>query len=360
MRKKAAALFLSLMLCLLAGCAKPAPQSYDFAMITDIGTIDDKAFNQGAWEGVLRFAAEAGATYAYFQPGEASIVSYLEMIEQAVEQGAKLIVTPGYMFEVPIYIAQFTYPDITFILVDGVPQAESGVHSSIEKNVVSITFAEEEAGFLAGYAAVKDGFTRLGFIGGMSVPAVVRFGYGYIQGAEYAAGELGLGEGAITLRYHYTGNFSPTPEAQALAASWYHEGTEVIFACGGAVGQSVMAAAESAGAWVIGVDIDQHDQSETVITSAMKGLTHSVYYCMQAYALDKFPGGQHLVMGAASEGVSLAMQTARFRSFSEADYAAIYQKLAAGSIPLLRDVDTNGEQLEIIAISAPCVQLTLS
>ena len=178
---------------------------------------------------------------------------------------------------------------------------------------------------------MKEGFTKLGFMGGMAVPAVIRFGHGFVQGAEYAAKELGLAE--VTVNYHYTGGFAATPEAQALAASWYNDGVEVIFACGGAVGNSVMTAAEGVeGKWVIGVDVDQSAESETVITSAMKGLRESVYQAIEAYYAEAFPGGESWLLGADRDGVGLPMETSRFSVFTQADYDAIFAKLVAGEI----------------------------
>lgn len=165
---------------------------------------------------------------------------------------------------------------------------------------------------------VKDGMTKLGYMGGMAVPAVVKYGYGFVQGAEYAAQELGMADGSIELMYNYTGGFDATPEAQNQAASWYNNGTEVIFAAGGAVGNSVMAAAEAAGTKVIGVDVDQSGESETVITSAMKGLGTSVYDMIAAYYNGSFPGGENKVYDAANNGVALAMDTAKFDSFAKA------------------------------------------
>jgi len=176
----------------------------------------------------------------------------------------------------------------------------------------------------------------------MAVPAVVRFGYGFVQGAEYAARELGLAAGSITVNYHYTGGFAATPEAQTLAASWYNNGVDVIFACGGAVGNSVMAAAEQAGKKVIGVDVDQSGESRTVITSAMKGLQASVYACIADFYAGRFPGGQTLVFSAANDGVGLPMATSKFDTFSRADYDAIYKKLVDGVVPRMENLDSEG------------------
>ena len=247
---------------------------YELALVTDLGTIDDKSFNQGAWEGLKKYAEENSITYKYYQPQEGTTDAYLETIGLAIEGGAKLVVCPGFLFEEPIYIAQDKYPDIHFILLDGEPH-DAEYNYKTGSNVMPILFQEDQAGFLAGYAAVKDGYTKLGFMGGMAVPAVIRFGYGFVQGAEFAAEEDGVT--GVEVMYNYTGGFAATPEAQSMAASWYQNGTEVIFGCGGAVGNSVMAAAQEKNAKTIGVDVDQSSESDTVITSAMKLLSNSVY-----------------------------------------------------------------------------------
>ena len=255
-----------------------------------------------------------------------------------------MIVTPGFLFEEPIYLAQDLYEDVNFILIDGYPHNADYTEYRTEKNAVGIIFAEEQVGYLAGYAAVKDGYTKLGYMGGMAVPAVVRYGYGFVQGAEAAAAELGIP--SIDLKYHYTGNFEATPENQTQAASWYAQGTEVIFAAGGAVGNSVMSAAKTAGAKVIGVDVDQSSESETVITSAMKGLGTAVQTTLGQFYDGEFPGGESLVYDASKNGVALAMDTAKFNKFTQADYDAVYAKLAAGEIKLIKDTDASGNAVK--------------
>ena len=322
--------------------SRAAGEIFELALVTDLGTIDDKSFNQGSWEGLVHYANTKNIPHKYYQPTEQSDDAYLSAIDLAVRGGAKVIVTPGFLFESPVFIAQDRYPNVNFILVDGSPHSADYSTFKTGKNTVGVHYAEDQAGFLAGYAVVKDGNRRLGFVGGMAVPAVVRFGYGFIQGAEYAAKELGLASGSITINYHYTGGFAATPEAQTLAASWYNNGVDVIFACGGAVGNSVMAAAEQAGKKVIGVDVDQSGESPTVITSAMKGLGESVYSCVSDYYAGKFPGGQTLVFSASNKGVGLPMSSSKFQSFNNNDYSNIFQKLSDGSIPRMEDLDSEG------------------
>jgi len=349
MKKTSILMLIVLVLFAAAGCTRQnqqqtrtAADTYELALVTDLGTIDDKSFNQGSWEGLVQYAKEKNITHKYYQPSEQSDNAYLATIDLAVKGGAKLIVTPGFLFEVPVFLAQDRYPDVRFVLVDGTPHNEDYSNSKIGNNVVGVLYAEDQAGFLAGYAAVKDGYRKLGFVGGMAVPAVVRFGYGFVQGAEFAAAELGLSSGAITINYHYTGNFNASPEAQTLAASWYNSGIEVIFACGGAVGNSVMAAAEQAGKKVIGVDVDQSGESPSVITSAMKGLHASVYSCVSDFYAGKFPGGKALTFSADNDGVGLPMTSSKFNSFKQADYNAIFQKLANNEIPRMENLSEDG------------------
>ncbi len=308
---------------------------FELALITDVGTIDDKSFNQGAWEGVEAYAKEKGITYKYYKPTEKSDAAYINSIDLAVKAGAKVIVCPGFLFEVPIHTVQTKYPEVNFVILDGAPHA-GDYNVEIAPNTYSIFYAEEEAGFLAGYSIVKEGYTKLGFMGGMAVPAVVRFGYGFVQGADYAAKELGLSDD-VQVKYTYVGNFDASPENQAKASAWFNEGTEVIFACGGAVGNSVMKAAEAAGRKVIGVDVDQSAESNTVITSSMKNLSKSVYDALASYYAKSFPGGTTVSLDATVKGVQLPMENSRFEKFSQADYDAIYSKIVSKDVKILND-----------------------
>ncbi len=354
--KKALALLLAMVLTLGLGLTALAEATYEIAMVTDIGTIDDKSFNQGTWEGIVAYGDANSKSYIYYQPAEQSTNAYLDEIDKAVKAGAKVIVTPGFLFEEPIFIAQSKYPEVSFVLIDGVPHDATYSEFRTDKNTVGILFAEEQAGYLAGYAAVKDGYTKLGFMGGMAVPAVVRFGYGFVQGVDAAAKELGLSD--LVLNYHYTGDFKATPEVQTLAASWYNDGIEVIFACGGAVGNSVMAAAEATEKGVvIGVDKDQSFESERVITSAMKGLGAAVQQALTAFYTGEFPGTQTVVLGADKDGVGLPMATSRFNTFSQADYDALFAKLAAGEITLLKDTDVaDASELGVTAVAVSIIE----
>lgn len=311
--------------------------NYELALITDVGTIDDKSFNQGSWEGLEKYAKEHNITHKYYKPAEKSDQACLDAIDLAVKGGAKVIVTPGFLFESPVYNAQTKYPNIKFILIDAEPKTADS--AEIKDNVLSIFYAEEQAGYLAGYAAVTEGYRELGFMGGLAVPAVVRFGYGYVQGADAAAKNLGLDKGAVKIKYTYVGNFDASPENQTKAAAWYNEGTECIFACGGGVGNSVMKAAETAQKVVIGVDVDQSVESETVITSAMKNLGDSVYSAIADYYDGKFEGGKKLTLTAKENGIELPMETSKFKKFTKDDYDKLYKGLQDGLIEVKKDTD---------------------
>ena len=329
-------------------------EGYELALITDVGTIDDKSFNQGSWEGVVEYAEENNITHKYYQPAEKSTDAYLASIDLAVAAGAKAIVCPGFLFEEAIFDAQSKYPEVTFVILDGAPHP-GDYNVNIEDNTLSIFYAEEEAGYLAGYAAVVEGYTQLGFMGGMAVPAVIRFGYGFIQGADQAAADLGVSD--VNVKYTYVGNFDASPENMTKAAAWFNEGVEVIFACGGGVGNSVMKAAETAGTKVIGVDVDQSVESETVITSAMKNLAKSVYDALDSLYTGSFDGGQSITLDASNEGIELPMETSRFETFDQAQYDELYAGLADGSVKLENDsVGENPTDVTVSAITVESVQ----
>jgi basic membrane protein A len=362
--KKMLAILMSIMMVgmVLAGCGsetdgEAGADGFEIALITDKGNIDDKSFNQGAWEGVVEFAEAEDITHKYYKPEEASDAGYLAAIDLAVQGGAEVVVTPGFLFEVAVYEAQTKYPEVKFILLDGAPHTADYSTFETKENVASIMYSEEESGYLAGYAAVMDGMTDLGFMGGMAVPAVQAFGYGYLQGAEAAAAEMGLEDGAVEVTYHYTGNFEETDTNKATAKTMYQEGVEVIFACGGSVGKSVMSAAAESEAKVIGVDVDQRYDSETVITSATKGLAASVVAVLDSiYKSDSWAtySAKTTYFNAANDGVGLPTEVIgeegadafdRFESFDKAAYDAVFASLVDGSVELVRTfevADANG------------------
>ena len=322
-----------------AAATTAASGTYELALITDVGNIDDKSFNEGAWNGVKNYAEKNNIPYAYYRPSEDSTAAREETIGTAIDKGAKVVVCPGYLFEEAIYNVQDKYPEVQFLLLDGQPHTADYATYKTAANVHCILYQEEQAGYLAGYAAVMDGYTKLGFLGGMAVPAVVRYGYGFVQGAEAAATELKLAAGSVEMKYWYCGGFGPTDDIKTKMSGWYTEGTEVVFACGGGIYLSAVAAAEAAGAKVIGVDVDQSAQSDLIITSAMKELTKSVELSLTAIYANNgtWPAdyaGQTATLGAAQECVGLptAATSWKFTTFTVAQYEAVFAKLVDGSV----------------------------
>jgi basic membrane protein A len=325
--------------------------TFEIALVTDVGTIDDGSFNQGAWEGVVRYAWINNVTHKFYQPVAKTTDDYVDAIELAIEGGATTVVCPGFLFENAVWVVQGDHPTVNFIILDGSPHnvTDWGTMATydggdadftVESNVRPIFYTEHEAGFLAGYAAVQDGFTELGFIGGMAVPAVVRFGYGFVQGADQAAQDMGLADDAITINYWYSNVFWETPDVLSTASSWYLTGTEVIFAAAGGAGFAVIEAADAEGGLVIGVDIDQKDEDGIVITSALKELANSVNDTLTEIYDETFTGGAAVVFDATNNGIGLPQDFSRFDTFDQAAYDAIFAKLVDGTVV----VDGDNEQ----------------
>jgi basic membrane protein A len=319
--------------------------THKIGMVTDTGHIDDRSFNQGTWEGIVDFvkANEGVAAAKYLQPAsnEANTASYIALIENLISDGANVIVTPGFLFEPAIYVTQTNHPNVKFILIDGQPHSEDYSDYKTASNTISIIFQEEQSGFLAGYAAVYEGYTKLGFIGGMAVPAVERFGMGYVAGAYLAAKEKGVTLSFPANRYQYAGNFSRNPENITTASSWYSSGTEVIFAAAGSVNLDVFDACKDAAEAkrAIGVDVDQSGETSKVITSAMKRLGVAVVRALNGLLDNTFDGGKDWNLGAVADAIGLPQgDSFRFKTFTTAQYEAVLAKLKNGTIVVPNDL----------------------
>ena len=276
--------------------------TYKVAMITDYGDITDQSFNQTTYEACKAFCEANSVEFSYFKPAGDSTAERVAMIEKAADEGYNVMVMPGYAFGGAIVEAAPQFPEVKFIALDVAKGdlLEAGVAAKGESydynpdnwnladyvdmtNVYCAIYQEELCGYMAGYAAVKLGYKNLGFLGGMAVPAVVRYGYGFVQGADAAAVEMGLTD--VNVNYIYGGLFYGTADITAVMDTWYANGTEVVFACGGGIYTSAVDAAKKVeGAKVIGVDVDQAgvitNYAETegmVVTSAMKGLYPATY-----------------------------------------------------------------------------------
>ena len=306
--------------------------SYEIAFVTDIGQLKDKSFNQGTWEGLKKYAHENNKTYKYYQPANANNATdddRYNAMNAAVTGGAKIVVCAGFMQFDALNKVATEHPNVKFVFVDG---WNFGL-----ANVTAIVFQEEQAGYLAGYAAVKEGYTKLGFSGGGggTNPACQRFGYGYIQGANDAAKELDI---KVSMKYSwlYGSTFSASPELQTMAEGWYITGTEVIFACGGSMCTSIFSAASANNGKVIGVDVDQALESPTVITSAMKGLREGTAYALEKFYTDKWNdiSDKSVSLGAKEDSIGLPTSDAswNFKKFTVKEYNKVFEDLKDGTI----------------------------
>lgn len=327
MKKAIFAVLVFILGLMLSGCEK---KTYEYALVTDVGTISDQSFNQAAWEGLKKFGDEFGKTYHYYQPTctgsgcEVQDADRIRAIDNAVKAGAKVIVMPGYLFGSIIDQMADKYPNVKFIGID--------VSSNNPKdNVKGIFFKDYESGFLAGYAIVKDGKTNIGFMGGQAVPAVVQYGIGYIAGSMLAAKENNITNFKFPEdRYTYLNDFQPKDTHKTLATTWYNSGVEVIFACAGGAGLSVHDAAKDTNKLMIGVDVDQ-SFLEKVVTSAMKNIADAVYEELVAIKDDKFQSGT-ITKGVKEGGSGLPMKNSRFTSFNQTQYDTITNKIKNGEI----------------------------
>ena len=316
---------------------------YQVAFVTDVGQLKDKSFNQGTYDGVKLYAAANGLSYKYYQPAngdQATDDDRYDAMKAAVEAGAEVVVCAGYLQEAALKRAAIEFPEVPFVFIDGYPLTDD--EGNTLTNVAGIAFQEEQAGYLAGYAAVKDGFTKLGFSGGGggTNDACCRFGYGYVQGANAAASELGI---TVDMNYswEYGATFQASTELQTMISGWYANGTEIVFACGGSMFQSISAAASANDGYVIGVDVDQSGESDAVVTSAMKGLSDAVQWAVAKVYDGTFTeiGGTGTSLGVKDNAVELptAAESWRFETFTVEEYEALYQQMLDGTLVVDND-----------------------
>ena len=307
---------------------------YQIAFVTDVGSLKDKSFNQGTYDGVKLYAAAAGKSYKYYQPAngnEATDDDRYNAMKLAADNGAEVIVCAGFLQEAALRKAAEEFTDVKFVFIDG---AALGL-----ENVASIAFQEEQCGYLAGYAAVMDGYTKLGFSGGGggTNAACNRYGYGFVQGADAAAKELGV-QVEMNYSWLYGSSFSASNELQTMAAGWYQNGTEVIFACGGSMFQSIAAAASAEDGKVIGVDVDQSFESTAVITSAMKGIGEAAQQALTAAESEEtwtaFVGdvSTAVTLGAAEGAVGLPTDTWSLEGWTVEEYEAMLAQIVDGTL----------------------------
>ncbi len=329
---------------MLVGCAGGGSGAkFKVGMVTDAGTIDDKSFNQGTWEGVVKATDELKIERNYLKPAGTTEADYLKEIGNLYDAGFKFVVAPGYKFETAIFQAQNKYKDAKFVIIDGSPHA-GDYNVVVGENTVSIFFAEEQSGFLAGVAAalqLKEG--ALGFIGGMKVPAVQKFNWGFQQGVAYANSNFGAKMTIDKENVIYQGSFDNVAAGQQLAAQMYDRGVKAIFAAAGSVGIGAINEAKtraSAGqeVWVIGVDVDQYNEGiyaegkSIILTSAMKRIDQASYDMIMAEKDGKFPGGQILTFNAKNNGIAIPKENPNLDDEVEKQVAQVFKDIQDGKI----------------------------
>ena len=347
--KKFLAILLTLaMLFSFASFAGAEGSSMKVAMITDYGDITDQSFNQTTYEACKAFCESAGLDFQYYKPNSDSDTDRISSIEKAIDDGFTVIVMPGYAFGPAIQQVAPEFSDITFIALD-VSEGDIGdLAADVPANLYCAVYQEELCGYMAGYAAVKLGYKKLGFLGGMAVPAVVRYGYGFVQGADAAAAELGASD--VEIKYVYGNQFYGDADITAYMDTWYANGTEVVFACGGGIFTSAGEAASKVGGKVIGVDVDQAGTIDGMygegitVTSAMKGLAATVYAELSSILNGEFAGGKVENLGLVGEDpdanfVQIAPSTQFSDSFTADDYKALVAKMFAGEITVSNAID---------------------
>ena len=366
--KKLVSLLLALAM-LLGVMSFASAEEYKIAMVTDYGDITDQSFNQTTWEACIKFGEDNGVEYKYYKPTTNDTAGRVASVELAIAEGHNLIVLPGYAFGGTIVEAAPMYPEVKFIALDVAEGdlLEAGVTAAGESydynpanwdlskyvdmtNVYCAIYQEELCGYMAGYAAVKMGYTKLGFLGGMAVPAVIRYGFGFVQGVDAAAAEMGIN---VDVNYAYGNQFFGDNDITAAMDTWYQNGTEVIFACGGGIYSSAAEAAAKVGAKVIGVDVDQAGIIDGVygegmtVTSAMKGLYPATFDTLTDVIVNgnwANYAGKIETLGLVSGDdptlnyVQIPMESTQWSdTFTQDDYKALVKDMFDGTITVSND-----------------------
>ena len=335
-------------LTVFSGCGKG---SYEIVLLTDTGGVTDKGFNQSAWDSMTEFAIQRNLDCRYFIPPSKKHEDLVSQLRAAAKEGATVIFASGGIYETALYEVQREYPDVKFVLIDGRPHPQDAQTAEIPVNTTSVMFASEQSGFLAGYAAVFDGFSSLGFIGSAPDDDVRAYGYGFLQGAEYAAKQAGS---AVSVVYHYTEDNEKNDKNKQTAEQMYTDGVDLIFTCGNETASSVIEAAEAKRSYVICSDKDRRYDSGAVLTSAVKGVSSAVNLILRSvYDTRDFEysfGGKSTYFDAANGGAGLASFVYndkngdafdRFYKFGSADYEEILEKLSSKTVEVKRSISVS-------------------
>lgn len=279
---------------------------FTVAMVTDVGGVDDKSFNQSAWEGIQEWGAANGLKkgndgFDYLQ--SQSDADYNTNLNNLIRRDYDLVFGVGYMMDDAISEVAAENPDKYLAIIDSSVQAD---------NVASILFKEHEGAFLAGVAAAKMSQTgKIGFVGGAEIPVIDRFNAGFVAGAKAVNPD-------IEVQVNYTGVFDDASKGKIAANAMYSSGVDIIFHAAGATGNGVFSEAKerkekdaNANVWVIGVDADQYEEGKVgdhnvTLTSMLKGVGAAVIDIADRAKAGEFPGGETITYGLAEDGVGLA------------------------------------------------------
>ena len=352
---KASILVLSAwLICSCNDDGKASKKAMKVGMVTDAGTIDDKSFNQGTWEGIVRAEKELGVEVKYLKPVGTTEADYVKEIDNLYDSGYKFIVCPGFKFETAIFKSQTKHPDAKFVLIDGNAHPADSYDAQNGPNTIGILFTEQEAGFSAGIAAalqLKEG--RFGFIGGMEIPAVQKFNWGWQQGIMYANANLGTNIEMHPEDFIYQGTFSDIAAGQQIAASMFDRGVTCIHAAAGGVGVGVINEAKARrqvgkDVWVVGVDVNQYnegllpDGKSIILTSAMKYMDRASFDMIKEALGGDFKGGRTLLMTAKENAVGIPPENPNLSAEVQKQVNDIYQQIKSGAIMV---ADKQGDNL---------------
>lgn len=304
---------------LLAGCQ---PKMAEIALVMAQGSTDDGTINQEAWAGIAKYCEEKGISNQAFQASENTQEARMDAVSLAVKRGAMLVVCSGSSFKDTLSEAANAFPDVTFLGLD------CSVPKDAPKNAVGVTFSEVQAGFLAGYAAVENGWTKLGFFSEQKDSASILYGYGFVQGAQAYAKAKEMPAQSIEIRYAYAEKAGNSPENQAVAKEWFESGTEVIFTVGYELTNGVITAAEEFGKQVIGADVNWADASQNVAVSAVKHYSQAVQDLIDLSYNEELTGGVTVHRTAAENGIALTMDDSHLKNFTRKSYDNLLIALA--------------------------------
>ena len=336
---------------LLAGCKKDEAADH-IALIME--PSQEGYMTNAIAQAAQQYADDNGLTVTEYTTANDTADDYMVAVQEAAKDGASVVIGYGEEFEEPLFTMQKKYKKIKFLILDGAPRKEAGKKAKVRKNTRAVVYDEVQSGFLAGYAAVMDGYRSLGFLGGQKQKNVMYYGSGFVQGAEYAASQLKLKENEVTVRYDYLETNEISPSVMARAGQWYEDGCELIFAAGGAIPTAVIKAAEATDGKVIASDVAQTSKQQEVVTTAEKNVTDVVYNAIGGAYGDSFDGGKEEIMDLSNEGVGLSMEQSAFQSFTADEYNKIVSQIVE------KEVEVKKEYVSVVNEEGGVAHLTLN